>query len=77
GYPVDAGMMCFCDAEGAKKYAEFLDALRFYAKSGYLRSPRDIAAWRSTFPEARAAFSYPSALPLPYRIVFMLLNRLH
>lgn len=25
GYPVDAGMMCFCDAEGAKKYAEFLE----------------------------------------------------
>lgn len=24
GFPVDAGMMCFCDAEGAKKYAEFL-----------------------------------------------------
>lgn len=25
GFPVDAGMMCFIDAEGAKKYAEFLD----------------------------------------------------
>ena len=25
GYPVDAGMICFCDAEGAKKYAEFLE----------------------------------------------------
>ncbi|MDE7399472.1 MAG: DUF4241 domain-containing protein [Oscillospiraceae bacterium] len=24
GFPVDAGMMCFCDAEGAKDYANFI-----------------------------------------------------
>lgn len=60
----------------AEKYKEFLTALKFYAKAGYLRPPRDIAAWRSTFPEAHSTLSYPSALPLPYRIAFMLLNRM-
>lgn len=24
GYPVDAGMMCFCDSEGAAEYADFI-----------------------------------------------------
>ena len=58
----------------SEKYSEFLTALKFYAKSGYLRRPFDFNAWRRTFPEARATFTYPRALPLKYRVAFMLLN---
>lgn len=57
-----------------KEYAEFITALKFYAKSGYLRRPVDLKSWRATFPEARATLSTPSALPLHYRLLFRLLS---
>ncbi len=62
------------ERDEAGKYAEFLTALKFYAKAGYLRRPLDLKSWRASFPEARTSLSYPRALPLIYRMAFMLLN---
>lgn len=58
----------------SEKYSEFLTALKFYAKGGYLRMPVDIKAWRSTFPEAKASLTSPAAVPLLYRLAFMMLG---
>ncbi|MDE6416113.1 MAG: glycosyltransferase [Duncaniella sp.] len=58
----------------AGKYKEFLTALKFYAKAGYLRRPVDIKAWRALFPEAKATFTSPRALPLIYRVAFGVLG---
>ncbi|MDE6484571.1 MAG: glycosyltransferase [Duncaniella sp.] len=57
-----------------EKYYEFLTALKFYAKAGYLRRPVDIKSWRSLFPEARATLTFPRALPLFYRVAFWVLG---
>ena len=65
-YVIDRGL--------SEKYSEFLTALKFYAKGGYLRKPVDIKAWRSTFPEAKASLTSPAAVPLLYRLAFMMLG---
>lgn len=60
-----------------KKYEQFLNHLKFTAKIKMLRtSPRQFRRWKSTYPESnKHIFSYTD-IPIHYRILFYIADKL-
>ena len=55
----------------ASDYSTFLNHLKFAAKVKYLRGRhRDVAAWKSTFPEVNGCVMRLRHVPLRYRLMF-------
>lgn len=54
-----------------KRYAEFLDHLKFCAKVKMLRGPvKEVARWKKTFPEVNRHILSLRHIPLRYRLMF-------
>ena len=60
-----------------ERYAHFLNHLKFMSKIKMLRtSPRQFKRWKNTFPESNKYIMTYQDIPLKYRILFYLADKL-
>lgn len=60
-----------------ERYAQFLNHLKFMSKIKMLRtSPRQFKRWKNTFPESNKYIMTYQDIPLKYRILFYLADKL-
>ena len=65
-------------AELRRQYAPFIRFLRFTAKIKMLRGKnKDIERWKSTYPETNRHIMAYKNIPLPYRLLFLMAEKLH
>ncbi len=61
----------------SSEYREFLTHLKFVAKIKYLRGQgKDVALWKSTFPETNRAIMSISQIALHHRVALWIINKL-
>lgn len=64
-------------AELRRQYAPFIRFLRFTAKIKMLRGKnKDIERWKSTYPETNRHIMAYKNIPLPYRLLFLMAEKL-